>query len=100
MKPIFSLILPLFFALACTKGEVELPQNCTRVTVYSDKYTGDTTYLKTDILYQSCLFGAELQKCINAGNSWAVMCDISLPFRLERIRYEIGSKKTQPYIKK
>ena len=89
----------LYVILGCKRAIID-QDNCTPVAVYSDKYTIDTTFLKTDILYQSCLFGTELQKCINAGNSWAVMCDLSLPFRIEHIRYEIGNKKSFPYIKK
>jgi len=100
MKAILSPILPLFFFAACTKDSAELAPKCVPVAVYSDKYTADTVFLKTDTLYEGCLEGVELQKFRKAKDEWFLVCDSSLNFRIEHLRHVVNNQKSIIYIKK
>ena len=99
-RTILSLILPLFFAAACTKESMVKPENgqsCASVWLISDKYTKDTVWLRVDTLWHDAnICGADLQKCKNQEEQWILFCTppiAELPlFILEKRTYFFNHK--------
>jgi hypothetical protein len=100
MRTNYSLFLPLFFLLACSKGKDEISQPCVPVAVYFDQYTIDTTYLRTVRWDTNCLSGYWLS-IYNQGDRWELLCDsFGNGLKLERTRYLIGNQVSKIYFKK
>lgn len=101
MKSIYSLFLAPLFWVGCSKQPEEIAQNCVPVAIYSDKFTADTVWLKTDTLYRACLSGRWLDTFkIKRGEGWQLpLCDTGYYFKLEYHRFEIYPMKTEPFKK-
>lgn len=85
---------------SCAKEAVAAPEPCTKVVIYSDKYTIDTVYLRTDVEYRDCLTGINLERNRAHPDSWHLECeDYPDGYKLKHFRVVIGNQ-VKPIYKK
>ena len=94
MKKTF-LALSVLSLVACTKSEVI--NDCDNVTFFSDKYTLDSVFVRTDLrMEERPVCGIDLQRCKDANKAAPFKpCPLNM---IEIHRYKIGNTFTSPKI--
>jgi hypothetical protein len=83
----------LFSFCNCSKQSVELPK-CDKVCLLSDKYTSDSTFIRTDTLWKDDnICGEDLIRLKKEQDFWVTLC---ADMTIEHWRYVVGNTVTHP----
>jgi hypothetical protein len=94
---LFISIAILFLFAGCSKNINKITPTCEFYTLLSDKYTGDSSYIRTDTLSPKYAYacGKDLDSCKKYAIQWLNNCGNNT---IECLRYVFGNKKTDPII--
>ena len=95
---LFTIIAAFVFIAGCSKNINEITPTCDFYTLLSDKYSGDSTYIKTDTLWgrtgqYAYACNSDLDSMRANKVQWYWCADFG-----ECVRYEFSNKKTDPLI--